>query len=180
HAGGPRLSDGVRSDHRDGDARRSPRQCSGAEGLPRRGHGGLMLSVDAIETAYGMSQVLFGVSLHVGPGRVVTLLGRNGMGKTTTVRSIMGILAPRAGAIRFEGRPIHGLPSYRVAQAGIGLVPEGRQVFPNLTVRENLLATAANRRGGSDPWTLERVYLFFPNLKARSNNYGNQLSGGEQ
>ena len=139
-----------------------------------------MLSVDAIETAYGMSQVLFGVSLHVGPGRVVTLLGRNGMGKTTTVRSIMGIVAPRAGAIRFEGRPIHGLPSYRVAQAGIGLVPEGRQVFPNLTVRENLVATAANRGGGPDPWTVAKVFELFPQLAARARILGGALSGGEQ
>ncbi|MBI4256372.1 MAG: ATP-binding cassette domain-containing protein, partial [Candidatus Rokubacteria bacterium] len=99
-----------------------------------------MLTLDAVETAYGLSQVLFGVSLRVDAGAVVTLLGRNGMGKTTTVRTIMGIVPPRAGRIHFDGRPIHGLPSYRVAQAGIGLVPEGRQVFPNLTVRENLVA----------------------------------------
>jgi len=109
-----------------------------------------MLTVDALETAYGVSQVLFGVSFAVAPGQVVTLLGRNGMGKTTTVRSIMGIARPRAGAIHFEGRPIHGLPPYRVAQAGVGLVPEGRQIFPNLTVRENLVAMAANRGGSRD------------------------------
>jgi branched-chain amino acid transport system ATP-binding protein len=111
---------------------------------------------------------------------VVTLLGRNGMGKTTTVRSIMGITPARSGTIRFEGKPIQNLPSYRVAQAGLGLVPEGRQVFPNLTVRENLLATAANRSDRKNPWTLDRVYLLFPNLKERSSHYGNQLSGGEQ
>jgi len=139
-----------------------------------------MLEVRDLQTAYGRSQVLFGVSMSIGEGQVATLLGRNGMGKTTTVRSIMGIVRPKQGTISFQNASLVGLPSYRIAQAGIGLVPEGRQVFPNLTVRENLLATAANRRGGSDPWTLERVYLFFPNLKARSNNYGNQLSGGEQ
>jgi branched-chain amino acid transport system ATP-binding protein len=139
-----------------------------------------MLVVDGLETAYGPSQVLFGVSFQVGAGQVATLLGRNGMGKTTTVRSIMGIVTPRAGRITFDGKPLHGLPSYRVAQAGLGLVPEGRQVFPNLTVRENLLATAANRAASTDPWTLDRVFGFFPQLQARAGNYGNQLSGGEQ
>jgi branched-chain amino acid transport system ATP-binding protein len=139
-----------------------------------------MLEVRDLQTAYGRSQVLFGVNLEIQAQQVVTLLGRNGMGKTTTVRSIMGITPARSGTIRFEGKPIQNLPSYRVAQAGLGLVPEGRQVFPNLTVRENLLATAANRHSRKDPWTLERVYILFPNLKARRNNYGNQLSGGEQ
>jgi branched-chain amino acid transport system ATP-binding protein len=139
-----------------------------------------MLEVRDVQTAYGRSQVLFGVSLSVAEGQVATLLGRNGMGKTTTVRSIMGITRPQAGTINFAGKSIQNLPSYRVAQAGVGLVPEGRQVFPNLTVRENLLATAANRAGRKNPWTLERVYILFPNLKARTNNYGNQLSGGEQ
>jgi len=139
-----------------------------------------MLEVRDLQTAYGRSQVLFGVNLEIHPAQVVTLLGRNGMGKTTTVRSIMGIVRPQQGTISFQNASLVGLPSYRIAQAGIGLVPEGRQVFPNLTVRENLLATAANRRGGKDPWTLERVYLLFPNLKERRNNYGNQLSGGEQ
>jgi branched-chain amino acid transport system ATP-binding protein len=139
-----------------------------------------MLEVRDLQTAYGRSQVLFGVNLEIHPGQVATLLGRNGMGKTTTVRSIMGITPARSGTIRFEGQPIQDLPSYRVAQAGLGLVPEGRQVFPNLTVRENLLATAANRRRGKDPWTLEKVYKFFGQLRERQNNYGNQLSGGEQ
>jgi len=139
-----------------------------------------MLEVRDLQTAYGRSQVLFGVSLEIHPGQVVTLLGRNGMGKTTTVRSIMGIVRPKQGTISFQNASLVGLPSYRIAQAGIGLVPEGRQVFPNLTVRENLLATAANRRGGSDPWTLEKVYKFFSQLRERQNNYGNQLSGGEQ
>jgi len=110
---------------------------------------------------------------------VVTLLGRNGMGKTTTVRSIMGLLRPRAGRITFEGREITGRPAYRVAQAGLGLVPEGRQIFPNLTVRENLVATA---RAGAGParWTLDRVFDLFPGLAERRRSYGNQLSGGEQ
>ncbi len=139
-----------------------------------------MLTVESIETAYGVSQVLFGVSLTVEAGRVVTLLGRNGMGKTTTVRSIMGIVRPRAGTIRFDGRALHGLPSYRVAQAGLGLVPEGRQVFPNLTVRENLVATAANRAGGVDPWTIEKIFDLFPLLAARARSLGGALSGGEQ
>jgi len=139
-----------------------------------------MLAVEGLETAYGRSQVLFGVSLRIARGEVATLLGRNGMGKTTTVRSIMGMVPSRAGSIAFDNGYITGLPSYRIAQAGIGLVPEGRQIFPNLTVRENLVATAANRRNAKDPWTLERVYDLFGNLKSRSSNYGNQLSGGEQ
>jgi branched-chain amino acid transport system ATP-binding protein len=134
-----------------------------------------MLEVRGLETAYGRSQVLFGVSFEIDKGEVVSLLGRNGMGKTTTVRSIMGITPARAGTISFEGKPIQKLASYRVAQAGLGLVPEGRQVFPNLTVRENLVATA--RKG---PWTLERILKLFPHLEARRGNYGNQLSGGEQ
>ena len=134
-----------------------------------------MLEVRGLETAYGRSQVLFGISLEIAAGQVVTLLGRNGMGKTTTVRSIMGIARPRAGAIRFNDLSLVNLPSYRVAQAGIGLVPEGRQVFPNLTVRENLVATQRGR-----DWTLERVYALFPQLSERQSNYGNQLSGGEQ
>jgi len=134
-----------------------------------------MLEVRDLETAYGRSQVLFQVNLQVREGEVATLLGRNGMGKTTTVRSIMGIAPPRAGSIVFRGAPIAGLPSYKVAQAGIGLVPEGRQIFPNLTVRENLVAT---ERG--EGWNLARVLDLFPNLKHRLGHYGNQLSGGEQ
>ncbi len=134
-----------------------------------------MLAVRDLQTSYGRSQVLFGISLDVPASQVVSLLGRNGMGKTTTVRSIMGITRPRSGTISFERRTLNGLPSYRIAQAGLGLVPEGRQVFPNLTVRENLVATA--RKG---PWTQERVYRLFPHLEARTGNYGNQLSGGEQ
>ena len=139
-----------------------------------------MLSVDALETSYGLSQVLFGVDLRVERGQVATLLGRNGMGKTTTVNSIMGIVRPRAGSITFDGRPLHTLPSFRVAQAGLGLVPEGRQIFHNLTVRENLVATAANRAGSANPWNLERMFEMFPALAERRRNFGNQLSGGEQ
>ena len=139
-----------------------------------------MLKVEGLDTAYGLSQVLFGVSLGIGEGEVVTLLGRNGMGKTTTVLSIMGIVRPKGGSIRMGGQPLAGLPSYRVAKAGLGLVPEGRQVFPNLTVRENLVATAANRGGRAAPWTLERVFRLFPGLQERQRHFGNQLSGGEQ
>ena len=137
------------------------------------------LEVEGLETAYGLGQVLFGVSLAVRGGEVATLLGRNGMGKTTTVRSIMGMVRSRAGTIRFGDKSLHGLPSYRVAQAGLGLVPEGRQVFPNLTVRENLVATA-RRSAGGEPWTLARVFGLFPQLAERSGNLGSQLSGGEQ
>ncbi len=139
-----------------------------------------MLLVQGLDTAYGVSQVLFGVDLRVGAGEVVTLLGRNGMGKTTTVRSIMGILPSRTGTVVFDGKALRGLPSFRVAQAGLGLVPEGRQVFPNLTVRENLVATAANRGRRADPWTLAKVFALFPQLAERRNHFGNQLSGGEQ
>ena len=139
-----------------------------------------MLDVQGLETSYGQSQVLFGVSFRVEAGQVATLLGRNGMGKTTTIRSVMGMIPTKAGNIVFTERPIAGQPSYRIAQAGIGLVPEGRQIFPNLTVHENLVATAANRRRDSHPWTLERVFDLFVNLRERQKNYGNQLSGGEQ
>jgi branched-chain amino acid transport system ATP-binding protein len=139
-----------------------------------------MLKVEGLETAYGLSQVLFGVSLDIAAGEVVTLLGRNGMGKTTTVLSVMGVVRPKGGRVTLEGKPISGLPSYRVAQAGLGLVPEGRQVFPNLTVHENLVATAANRGGAGPAWTLDRVYGLFPGLLERQRHYGNQLSGGEQ
>ncbi len=139
-----------------------------------------MLRVTEIEASYGTSQVLFGVSLEVGAGEMVSLLGRNGMGKTTTVHAVMGIVPAHAGKIEFEGQPIRELPSYRVAQAGIGLVPEGRQVFPNLSVDENLLATAANRAGDIDPWRREKVFELFPELAERRRNMGAQLSGGEQ
>jgi branched-chain amino acid transport system ATP-binding protein len=136
-----------------------------------------VLELRDVETCYGLSQVLFGVSLSIMPGEMVTLMGRNGMGKTTTVRSIMGLTPARSGVIRFAGSEIHGEPSYKVAKLGIGLVPEGRQIFPNLSVRENLLATSVARDGG---WTLEKVYALFPRLAERDTSMGNQLSGGEQ
>jgi branched-chain amino acid transport system ATP-binding protein len=137
-----------------------------------------VLELAGVETCYGLSQVLFGVSLSIKPGEMVTLMGRNGMGKTTTVRSILGLTPARAGAIRFDGREIRGLPSYKVAQLGIGLVPEGRQIFPNLSVRENLVATAVQRDGAG--WTLDKVYTLFPRLFEREASMGNLLSGGEQ
>ena len=139
-----------------------------------------LLEVTNIETRYGLSQVLFGLSLSIAAGEMVTLMGRNGMGKTTTVRSIMGLTPAAAGSIRFDGRDIVREPSFRVAQLGIGLVPEGRQIFPNLTTRENLVATAANRTGSADPWTLDRVCELFPRLAERLGSMGNLLSGGEQ
>jgi len=137
-----------------------------------------VLALDGVETSYGLSQVLFGVSLDIEPGEMVTLMGRNGMGKTTTVRSIMGLTPARTGHIRFGGTEIRGYPAYRIAKLGIGLVPEGRQIFPNLSVRENLLATAADRNGGG--WTLDKLYALFPRLAERDTSMGNQLSGGEQ
>jgi branched-chain amino acid transport system ATP-binding protein len=139
-----------------------------------------LLEVEGIETAYGRSKVLFGVSLAIAPGAMVTLMGRNGMGKTTTVRSIMGLTPASAGSIRLDGREIRSLPSYRVAKLGVGLVPEGRQVFPNLTARENLIATAANRSGSADPWTFDKVCALFPRLAERLDSAANLLSGGEQ
>ncbi|MCW0235501.1 MAG: ABC transporter ATP-binding protein [Ferrovibrio sp.] len=139
-----------------------------------------LLTVEGIDTFYGRSQVLFGMSLSIRAGEVVTLMGRNGMGKTTTIRSIMGLTPASRGRIGFRDADIRGLPSYRVAKIGVGLVPEGRQIFPNLSVKENLIATAANRNGASQPWTYERVIELFPRLAERSGNMGNQLSGGEQ
>jgi branched-chain amino acid transport system ATP-binding protein len=139
-----------------------------------------MLSVRNLQSAYGASQVLFDVGLDIGEGEVVTLLGRNGMGKTTTVRSLMGLLAPKGGEISFDGRKLKGNTPEAIARCGIGLVPEGRQVFPTLTVRENLVATAANRLGRSSPWTLERVYALFPRLQERAGQSARTLSGGEQ
>jgi branched-chain amino acid transport system ATP-binding protein len=139
-----------------------------------------LLDIDGIETCYGLSQVLFGLSLSVKSGEMVSLMGRNGMGKTTTIRSIMGLTPARAGAIRFAGQEVRRLPSYRIAKLGIGLVPEGRQIFPNLTVRENLVAAAANRLKSPDPWTIEKIHALFPRLAERGANMGNTLSGGEQ
>jgi branched-chain amino acid transport system ATP-binding protein len=138
-----------------------------------------MLSVERLQAGYGPAKVLFDISLQVGAGEVVTLLGRNGMGKTTTIRSIMGLLRPSAGTLSFDGRNIFCRPPYRIAQAGIGLVPEGRQVFPTLTVEENLVATAASRVGRAR-WTLSEIYELFPRLQERRGNLGSQLSGGEQ
>jgi len=139
-----------------------------------------LLEVDGIETCYGLSQVLFGLSLSIKSGEMVSLMGRNGMGKTTTIRSIMGLTPARAGAIRFGGQEVRKFPSFKIAQLGIGLVPEGRQIFPNLTVRENLVASAANRLKSSDPWTIEKIHALFPRLAERGANMGNTLSGGEQ
>jgi branched-chain amino acid transport system ATP-binding protein len=139
-----------------------------------------LLEISNIETCYGLSQVLFGLSLVVVQGETVTLMGRNGMGKTTSVRSVMGLTPATAGSVRFDGVEIRELPSYRIAKLGLGLVPEGRQVFPNLTARENLLATAANRRNAPDPWTLDKVCALFPRLAERLMSMANLLSGGEQ
>jgi branched-chain amino acid transport system ATP-binding protein len=139
----------------------------------------MMLAVEALQASYGDSQVLFGVDLAIAEGEVVTLLGRNGMGKTTTISAILGLLRPRGGRVRFAGVDVTGKPPYAIAQLGIGLVPEGRQVFPTLSVEENLIATAA-ARFGAPRWTLPGVYALFPRLKERRANMGNQLSGGEQ
>ncbi|WP_395447235.1 ABC transporter ATP-binding protein [Aminobacter sp. UC22_36] len=139
-----------------------------------------MLSVAKLQSAYGRSQVLFDVALEIGDGEVVTLLGRNGMGKTTTVKSIMGLLKPLSGEISFTGRNVCGATPETVARLGVGLVPEGRQTFATLTVRENLVATAANRLGRKDAWTLERVYALFPRLRERAGQAAGTLSGGEQ
>ena len=139
-----------------------------------------MLRVEGLETAYGASQVLFGISLEIAEGEAATLLGRNGMGKTTTVRSIMGLTRARSGKISFRGERIEREAPDRIARAGIALVPEGRQIFPNLSVREHLEAFAGNRSGRDDPWTPEKVFAFFPSLSRRASNLGNQLSGGEQ
>jgi branched-chain amino acid transport system ATP-binding protein len=144
-----------------------------------------VLRLDRLAAGYGGSQVLFDVSLEIGPGEVVTLLGRNGMGKTSTVRAIMGLLPSVGGRIwggdvRLDGEVVSGQAAHRIARRGLGLVPEGRQVFPTLTVEENLLATAANRGGGTPRWTLDAVYDFFPRLRERRGNAGSKLSGGEQ
>ncbi len=139
-----------------------------------------MLVVESIETFYGVCQGLFGMSLEVRRGEVVGLLGRNGMGKTTTLRSIMGLTPARRGSIRFQGSEIRNLAPYRIAKLGIALAPEDRQVFPGLTVCENLTATAANRSATRDPWTLDRIWSLFPILAERRHHLGNQLSGGEQ
>jgi branched-chain amino acid transport system ATP-binding protein len=138
-----------------------------------------MLKVENLAASYGPAQVLFDISFTVDDGEVVTLIGRNGMGKTTTIFALMGLVRPTAGHASFDGKSLIGLPPYAIAQAGIGLVPEGRQIFPTLSVEENLIATAGSRHGKAQ-WTLDRVYQFFPALAARKTNMGNELSGGEQ
>ena len=143
-------------------------------------HNGPLLELSGVETFYGVSQALFGIDLVINEGEFATLMGRNGMGKTTTVHSIMGLTPIAAGSIHFKGAAISGLEPHRIARAGIGLAPEGRQVFPTLTVRENLVATAANRFARERPWTVQRIYRMFPELEARDHNLGSQLSGGEQ
>ena len=138
-----------------------------------------MLDVRGLEAGYGAAQVLFGVDLSVGSGEVVTLIGRNGMGKTTTIRSIMGLMHPFAGSVHVRGRDMTAAKPFDIAKAGLGLVPEGRQVFPTLTVRENLIATAATH-SDTQRWTLESVFALFPRLAERAGNLGSQISGGEQ
>ena len=136
-----------------------------------------MLTLDDVHAGYDGAEVLFGMTLSVGAGEVVALMGRNGMGKTTTVRTIFGALRATSGQIVFQGQPIARAPIHRIARRGLGLVPEGRGIFVNLTVRENLLATARPRKG---EWTLDRVHALFPRLDERAGNLGHQLSGGEQ
>jgi branched-chain amino acid transport system ATP-binding protein len=139
-----------------------------------------LLSIEGLESGYGQSQVLYGLNLAIAPGEVATLFGRNGMGKTTTLRALFGLLPCWRGEIRFLGERIDGQPTERIAQMGLALVPEGRQIFPNLSVEENLSAFRANRSARSTPWTVQRVYALFPRLAERARNMGNQLSGGEQ
>ena len=140
----------------------------------------MILEINNMETSYGQGQVLFGIDLKINQGEVVTLIGRNGMGKTTTINSIMGLIKIKSGLIIFDGSHVQNKPPYKVAKTGIGLVPEGRQIFPNLSVYENLEATSSNRYKNSNPWTLNRVLQLFPRLNDRLKNMGNQLSGGEQ
>ena len=139
-----------------------------------------MLSIKQLRAHYGTSQALFDINLSIEAGQVATLLGRNGMGKTTTIHSVMGIVKPTGGTVTFEGVSLVGLPSFKIANLGIGLVPEGRQIFPNLTVRENLVATASNHLGLDQPWSSERILAMFPELATRLSSMGNLLSGGEQ
>ncbi len=139
-----------------------------------------LLEAQGLEAGYGASQVLFGIDLAIRAGEVVTLLGRNGMGKSTTIKTLIGSLALRKGTVRFGGQETQRLKADAVARLGVAIVPEGRQCFPNLTVREHLVAFADNRSGLRDAWDLERLYKLFPRLKERENNMGNQLSGGEQ
>ena len=140
----------------------------------------MMLKVESLDAGYGDAQALFGVSFNIGAGEAVTLIGRNGMGKTTTIRAIMGLNPPRGGSVHFEGARIDGLPPHEIARRGIGLVPEGRQIFVRLSVEENLVATAANRTKAAEPWTLARVFALFPRLEERRAQSAGTLSGGEQ
>ena len=140
----------------------------------------MMLRVEGLDAGYGDAQALFGVSFNIGAGEAVTLIGRNGMGKTTTIRAIMGLNPPRGGSVHFEGARIDGLPPHEIARRGIGLVPEGRQIFVRLSVEENLVATAANRTKAAEPWTLARVFALFPRLEERRTQSAGTLSGGEQ
>ncbi len=139
-----------------------------------------MLNLTKVVTHYGNSQALFGIDLTIGAGEVATVLGRNGMGKTTTINSILGIIEPTSGSIQFDGVELVGQPSFKTANLGIGLVPEGRQIFPNLTMWENLVATSSNHLNQRDPWTVEKIFDLFPELAERRNSMGNLLSGGEQ
>jgi branched-chain amino acid transport system ATP-binding protein len=139
-----------------------------------------MLKVEALQASYGQSQVLFDVGLEINRGEVITLLGRNGMGKTTTIRAIMGMTPPHGGSVMFDGRPLRGLPSFRIAKLGLGLVPEGRCIFPSLTVWENLTATASAGEGGKRRWTSAAIVDLFPWIAERRSQMGGQLSGGEQ
>jgi branched-chain amino acid transport system ATP-binding protein len=139
-----------------------------------------LLSISDLQTSYGTSQVLFGVSFEVSAGQCVTLIGRNGMGKSTTINTIMGWVPPRSGTVHFAGQDITGRAPYQVAKAGIGLVPEGRRIFPTLTVKENLVATATQRSQRGNPWSIDKIYQMFPRLKERERNLGSNLSGGEQ
>ena len=139
-----------------------------------------LLTITGLTAGYGGTPALFGVDLAVPAGGALALVGRNGMGKTTTIRALMGLLPPSGGTLTFDGVALRGLKPHKIARFGLGLVPEGRQIFPTLTVEENLLATAAPGRSGLPPWTLERVYALFPRLAERRRNYGNRISGGEQ
>lgn len=139
-----------------------------------------MLNLKDVTAHYGTSQALFGITMDLQAGQVATLLGRNGMGKTTTINSIMGIVKASGGSITFDGKELTSLPSYRTANLGIGLVPEGRQIFPNLSMMENLIATASNHLNLPEPWTVDKVFALFPELAARTSSMGNLLSGGEQ
>lgn len=139
-----------------------------------------LLEVSGLQAGYGSSQVLFGLDFAVGEGEVITLLGRNGMGKSTTIKCLSGLLRPSGGRIVLRGADVAGQPAYRIGRAGVGLVPEGRQVFPTLTVRENLVATASTRNAGASPWTLQGVYALFPRLQERASQLAGKMSGGEQ